>query len=180
MLEAFFSGILGQLQAEVDFINTLVPHGPTKGALNEESLKRILAAFLPSRYALGPGFVIDSFGSRSTQVDIVVYDGFTSAKLFKAFTQVVFPVETTFACLEVKTRLDRGALGELADENRSIAALKHYVPAVKRIAPSVATANAIDFSELQTRPPLTFLVAYRTETDNPLTVRKWFEESKNK
>src|SRR2546426_3501234 len=84
MLEQFFSGILHQLQGEVDLINALVPHNATKGDLNEQSLKRILASFLPNRYAIGSGFVVDSFGARSKQVDIVVYDAIYSTKLFNA------------------------------------------------------------------------------------------------
>lgn len=180
MLETFFTGILNRLQAEVDFMNALVSHGPTKGGLNEESLRRVLAAFLPARYETGTGFVVDSFGNRSAQVDIIVHDGIYSSRLFKTFSQVVFPVETTYACLEVKTGIDRGGLGEIAQENRLIAALKHYAPSVGRIAPSTRVPNAIDVSELNTRPPMTYLVCYRTGTDSPSTVRKWFEESKDR
>ena len=180
MLERFFAGILSQLQAEVDLINALVPHNATKGTLNEESLRRILASFLPSRYAVGTGFVIDSLGGRSRQVDLLVFDELYSSKLFKTFSQVLFPVETVFACIEVKTSIDKAGLTEVAEENRSIGGLKHSVPIVRRVAPSTTAPNAIVFSERQTRPPMTYLVAYHTATDSPLTVRRWFEESSEK
>lgn len=180
MLERFFAGVLSQLQAEVDLINALVPHNATKGTLNEESLRRILAAFLPTRYAVGSGFVIDSFGGRSRQVDLIVFDELYSSKLFKMFSQVLFPVETVFACIEVKTTIDKTRLTEVAQENQSIFGLKHSVPVVRRVSPSTMAPNAIEFSEHQTRSPLTYLVAYHTETDSPLTVRRWFEQSSDK
>ena len=180
MLEQFFAGVLSQLQAEVDLINALVPHNTTKGTLNEESLRRILASFLPTRYAVGTGLVIDSFGARSRQVDLVVFDELYSSKLFKTFSQVLFPVETVFACIEVKTSIDKAGLAEIAQENRSICGLKHSVPVVRRVAPSRSVPNAIDFSEHHTRPPMTYLVAYHCETDSPLTVRRWFEQSSEK
>ena len=77
-------------------------------------MRRILAAFLPTRYAVGSGFVIDSFGGRSRQVDLVVFDELYSSKLFKTFSQVLFPVETVFACIEVKTTIDKVRLTEVA------------------------------------------------------------------
>lgn len=180
MLERFFAGVLSQLQAEVDLINALVPHNATKGTLNEESLRRILTAFLPTRYAVGTGFVIDSFGERSRQVDLVIFDELYSSKLFKTFSQVLFPVETVFACIEVKTNIDKAGLTEIAQENQSIFRLKHSVPVVRRVGPSTMAPNAIEFSEHQTRPPMTYLVAYHTATDSPLTVRRWFEQSSDK
>ena len=180
MLERFFAGILSQLQTEVDLINALVPHNATKGTLNEESLRRILASFLPTRYAVGTGFVIDSFAGRSRQVDLVVFDELYSPKLFKTFSQVLFPVETVFACIEVKTSINKAGLAEIAKENRSICELKHSLPLVRRVAPSRTVPNAIDFSEHHTRPPMTYLVAYHSETDSPLTVRQWFEQSPEK
>ena len=88
MLERFFAGVLSQLQAEVDLINALVPHNATKGTLNEESLRRILTAFLPTRYAVGTGFVIDSFGKRSRQVDLVKEEDEPLSRLLGAHHKV--------------------------------------------------------------------------------------------
>jgi hypothetical protein len=124
--------------------------------------------------------VIDSLGGRSRQIDLVVFDELYSSKLFKTFSQVLFPVETVFACIEVKTSIDKAGLTEVAKENQSIGGLKHSVPVVRRVAPSRTAPSAIDFSEHQTRPPMTYLVAYNTATDSPLTVRRWFEESSEK
>lgn len=180
MLEQFFSGILRQLQTEVDLINSLVPHNSTKGTLNEQSLHKILTSFLPSRYSIGSGLVIDSFGRRSRQVDLIVFDEFHMSKLFRTTSQVLFPVETVFACIEVKTSVSKADLNEIAQENQHINQLKHSVPFINHLSPSKSLPSAIEFSELTTRPPLTFLVAYHCDTNHPLTVRKWFEDSPEK
>lgn len=180
MLEQFFSGILHQLQTEVDLINSLVPHNATKGTLNEQSLRRILSSFLPNRYSIGSGLVIDSFGARSRQVDLVIFDELHLSKLFRTTSQVLFPVETVFACIEVKTSINRAGLNEIAQENQFINQLKHSVPFIRRVSPSKSLTNTFDFSEFATRPPMTYLVAYHCDTDHPLTVRKWFEKSAEK
>lgn len=180
MLEQFFSGVLRQLQAEVDLVNSLVPHHVTKGTLNEESLRRVLAAFLPKRYELGAGFVIDSFSNRSNQVDIIIYDSVYYSKLFNSFSQVLFPVETVFACIEVKTTLTRSGLTEIGSENKAINQLKHYSNMLRKLSVSQTTSNTMEYSEIITRPPLTFVVTFHTGTDNPVTIRKWFEESQEK
>ena len=180
MLEQFFSRILQQLQTEVDLINSLVPHNSTKGTLNEQSLHRILTSFLPSRYSIGSGLVIDSSGKRSRQVDLVVFDEFHMSKLFRTTSQVLFPVETVFACIEVKTSVNKADLNEIAQENRYIDQLEHSASFVNHISPSKSLPNVFDFTESSTRPPMTYLVAYHCDTDHPLTVRKWFEESLEK
>jgi hypothetical protein len=180
MLEQFFTGVLNQLQAEIDLINSIVPHSVTKGSLNEESFRRIMESFLPIRYAVGTGIVIDSHGNRSSQVDLLLYDKLNSSKLFKHFSQVIFPIETVFACIEVKTKISKSGLIEIADENLKISQLKHSLPVLRSFKLSSTTPNAIDFSEYVTRPPMTYLVSYQTQTNNPLTVRGWFENCSNK
>ncbi len=180
MLEQFFSGILTQLQAEIDLINSIVPHNVTKGSLNEASFRKIVESFIPSRYDIGSGIVIDSHGNKSNQIDLIIFDKFFSSKLFRTYSQVIYPVETVFACIEIKTKLDKAELEEVAKENINIANLKHYSNFINTIRPSKTVPKAIDFTEHETRPPLTFLLAYHTSTVNPLTVKRWFEENSNK
>lgn len=176
MLERFFSGVLSQLQAEIDTLNALVPHYGERGALNEESLRRVLTRFLPNRYAIGTGFVIDSFGSCSRQVDLLIYDDWSPPRLFNAVSQMMFPVETVFACIEVKTTAAKQHLVEIADENKVLSQLKHYVSSIQSQKVLQGEPMRIALSTSATRPPLALLVAYRSSTDNPLTVRRWFEE----
>lgn len=180
MLEQCFAGVLSQLQTEIDILNDIVPHHGERGTLNEESLRRMLENFLPSRYALGRGFVIDSFGNRSRQVDLLVYDDWTYSRLFKAVSHLMFPVETVFACIEVKTSTSKRDLAEVASENKTISVLKHYVQTVRSQKIAAEGNFGVAFSERHTRPPITVLVSHRCETDNPLTVKKWFHESEGR
>jgi len=177
MLERFSTGLINQLQAEVDSINELVMHHVTKGSLNEQAFKRILASFLPSRYSLGSGFVIDSFGSTSKQVDILIFDEFFASRLFRNFSQVLFPVETVYACLEIKTSIDRGGLEEVTFENEAIAQLKNYEYTINTLELAQTPGFQMKFQARNTRPPLTGLVVYRASSSNPRTIRSWFEDS---
>src|SRR5207249_1458138 len=53
--------------------------------------------------------------------------------------------------------------------------LQHYAPAIQAVRTS-GSPPSIQLLESNTRPPLTFKVAYHTESDNPSTVRQWFEQ----
>ena len=115
------------LRAEIDLLNQIIPHSSTKGTRNEEALKSIIENFLPKKYSVGSGIIIDSFGNASKQVDLVIYDSTIYPSLFSQTSTSIYPVETVLATIEVKTFLDESALGEIVENTKSIKKLKHYV-----------------------------------------------------
>lgn len=50
-----------------------IKHGPESGRAREEIIRRFLRRLLPSGYGIDTGFVIDSQGDVSKQIDIVIY-----------------------------------------------------------------------------------------------------------
>ena len=92
ILTTYYHGIAQQLRAEVDFINTLFQHQGVKGAGNEGVLRDLLIRFIPKRYSIGTGIVIDRFGNQSRQCDIVIYDTFLYPSLLSLATVHLFPV----------------------------------------------------------------------------------------
>src|SRR5690349_3578091 len=51
-----------------------IGHAGTHGAVNEDHWIDVFRAYLPNRYEVATGFVIDSRGRRSDQMDIIVFD----------------------------------------------------------------------------------------------------------
>lgn len=70
----YYRGIVQQLRAEVDSINSLFKHQGIKGDGNETALRDLLIKFIPKRYGVGTGIVIDRHGNQSRQCDIIIYD----------------------------------------------------------------------------------------------------------
>jgi hypothetical protein len=62
----------------------------------------MLAEFLPSRYQVANGFVVDSDGKRSEQIDIIIFDRTFSPLLWEHGGHLYVPAESVYAVFEVK------------------------------------------------------------------------------
>ncbi|MFW0786399.1 DUF6602 domain-containing protein [Gordonia sp. CPCC 206044] len=124
ILEEYWSGVLRRLQAEVDTFNRLIDHQGEKGRENEVSLARVLERLVPSKYGIGSGLLIDSEGSYSKQMDIVVYDHSEEPALLAQTNQVLFPVENVRLCIEVKTTADKEEIEDAVKKMASVRDLK--------------------------------------------------------
>lgn len=76
-----------------------------KGALIRKTFKENITEILPEKIGVSNGVVIDSEGSESKQMDIILYDKMNSPRLFTNDSVQVFPVESTYACGEIKNKL---------------------------------------------------------------------------
>lgn len=100
-------------------------HKLTKGELRERVLRDFLRPFLPNCYGLGSGEVFSSDGNESKQIDIVIYDAVFSVILHLDENSFLFPCESVFGNIEVKSFLDSEKVLEEAIANiRSLKLLK--------------------------------------------------------
>lgn len=93
-------------QMRVDFQKLdQLRHPGEKGRGREDVLRRFLSEYLPGRFGVDTGFVIDARGETSGQMDVVLYDK-ASAPVFKLSDNVrVFPVESVAGVVQVKSSL---------------------------------------------------------------------------
>ena len=81
-----------------------------------------MSKFLPKKYSIGSGIVIDRNGNNSRQTDIIIYDSLYQPSLFSQISSVLFPVDFVYMTIEVKTSLDigfmRGAIENIASVKR--------------------------------------------------------------
>lgn len=91
----------------------VIPHSGEKGGEIEEKIRKALAWVLPERIGVSHGFVIDSKDEISKQMDIVLYDKMNTPKIYIGDQVQIFPVESTYACGEVKTKLDSRELEDV-------------------------------------------------------------------
>ncbi|MEM9200714.1 MAG: DUF6602 domain-containing protein [Actinomycetota bacterium] len=83
-------------------------HQATKGAENEAALIRLLEGLIPRRFAADGGLLIDSTGRQSPQMDVAIRETSSEASLFGQTTEILLPIESVFAVIEVKTTLTAG------------------------------------------------------------------------
>lgn len=129
VVEQYWSGVLKRLQAEVDSFNNLIQHSGEQGRENELSLARLLTNFLPRRYSVGSGLLIDSNDDSSKQMDIVVFDQSDAPALLAQTTQVLFPIEDVRACIEVKTTIAKSEVEDAGEKFSSILRLQSTLAA---------------------------------------------------
>ena len=85
--------------------SNLFSHSGDKGEFRERIIDQYLRPFLPHVYGLGSGLVFSVDGASSRQIDIVLYDAVFSNVLFREHKNNLFPCESIFGTIEVKSQL---------------------------------------------------------------------------
>jgi hypothetical protein len=123
-LRRVFLGLQGQMAARMAVQDCALGHGATKGAVREASFIELLSTYLPRRYRVGQGFVLDCEGRCSDQIDLVIYDRQYSPFLFKEEGTFYIPAEGVYAVLEVKTTLEKSTVQYAGGKAASVRRLR--------------------------------------------------------
>jgi Domain of unknown function (DUF6602) len=102
---------------------TLVQHRAEKGRIVESVVKGALRSILPGRFSIGTGFVITSSGRSSSQIDLVLYDAIYNSPILLEGGTGLFPIESVYGTVEVKSVLDGNQIDEVA---KSIAIIRDF------------------------------------------------------
>ncbi len=81
-------------------------HPGTKGDASEQVWLELLQTYLPMRYQAASAHVVDSKGSFSDQIDVVVFDRQYSPFIFSFQGQTVIPAESVYAVFEAKQSIN--------------------------------------------------------------------------
>lgn len=146
------------LQVKLELSSQSVTHAGTMGAVNEEHFINVLRKYLPNRYAINTGIVIDSTGSTSHQIDVVVYDKQYTPTLLDQQNHRYIPAEAVYAVFEVKPTVNKQYLDYAGQKAESVRVLhRTSIPIVhaggeyppKTLYPIVAgiVASKIDWAD---------------------------------
>ncbi|POA58383.1 DUF6602 domain-containing protein [Pseudomonas sp. GW531-R1] len=97
-----------------------ISHAGTHGAVNEDHWIDIFRSYLPNRYAVATGLVIDSLGNRSDQIDIVIFDRHFTPTLLDQQNHRYIPVEAVYAVFESKPHFDKSYIEYAGDKAASV------------------------------------------------------------
>ena len=161
--------IRSRLQDIIDAFSAV--HEGEKGRNNEQLLADFLREFLPGKYAVGSGFIVDSRGGISKQCDLILYDRLFNPELF-AFDDMAnfYPVEVVYATIEVKTTINKAQIIDVAQKIRSVKGL-----AYERMSFSHPTDKGLGFGT--TKPPLGFMFAYNSTLHRAETILGHFQDA---
>jgi hypothetical protein len=108
-----------------------------RGRFREAVIRDFLRPFLPPRYGLSSGEIFSSDGEQSAQIDVVIYDEIFSTILFRDKPDQLFPAESVFGSIEVKSYLSVDELKTACDNIRSVKSLKRSSSDMCDLLPSV-------------------------------------------
>lgn len=112
-------------QIFVDASGKLI-HPGEFGTYREEVIKTFLAPFLPSRLAIGSGFIITSKDRISTQCDIIIYDK-NHTPIIENGEQKFFPIECVAGVIEAKSKLSKTTLKDALIKLSAIKELRNDI-----------------------------------------------------
>ncbi|SRR6266404_380443 len=115
--------VVNVLKAESKYAGALVQHPVLLGDAREALVQGVLSRILPNAYEIGRGQLIDSYGKRSNQIDIVIARR-DSPALTLASGAKVFLIESVIATIEVKSHLKPKTLAEALDNCSSVGELQ--------------------------------------------------------
>ena len=110
------------IQANAEFIRQVLSHSGEIGTEVENIFKAALRRVLPERIGITSGFVVDSFGNMSKQLDIILYDINGAVNIVDGDIAVL-PAECTYAAGEVKTVFYKRSIHDCFEKCRSFKSL---------------------------------------------------------
>jgi hypothetical protein len=118
LLEALRNAVQ-RIEAEIAD-SQLFDHMGDRGEFREQIVERFLRPYLPQCYGLGSGAAFAADGTGSRQLDVILYDSVFSNVLFVDSTNSLFPVESIFGVIEVKSNLTSAELEISLDNIKSL------------------------------------------------------------
>jgi len=94
------------VETRLGIVRRTLGHPTAKGDASEKVWINVLSGFLPRRYSVETAFVVDSRGTFSDQIDVVIYDRQYTPLIFEYEGQRIVPIESVYAVLESKQEID--------------------------------------------------------------------------
>jgi hypothetical protein len=124
-LADIMSSVSSEMQANLKETRSALSHNLSKGEAVEETVREFLRRHLPTSLGVVSGQIVDSQGSMSRQMDVIIYDAARTPSLFisKSGGIHVVPSEGVIAAVEVKTKLTLGQIDSVMENMKSVKTL---------------------------------------------------------
>lgn len=123
-LKEIFDEVSKQMKSDFIKAQKSISHAGLKGSANEETVRKFLRQYLPKTLDITTGILVDSNGSQSRQLDIIICDSIKTPIFFESGETRVIPVECAYAVIEVKAFLDKQELDNAYKNMLSVKSLE--------------------------------------------------------
>ena len=107
-------------RSELSVAKTQITHSGTQGGAIENEWMNLLCRYLPGRYTVASGFVVDSHGRVSDQIDCIVYDAFYTPLLYGTGDVKYIPAEAVYAVFESKPSTEKCDIQYADDKAKTV------------------------------------------------------------
>jgi len=122
-IKKVFRGISQKLQTDFE-ISSEINHQGNKGTYRESALRDfLLSGRLPKRFGIGTGEIIGPTRNVSKQSDLVIYDQLDGMSLVYDDDVQIYPIESVFGVIEVKSKLSKVELIKSLENIKSVKSL---------------------------------------------------------
>jgi hypothetical protein len=119
LLQDIASNIQKKLLAELAQSQP-IKHPGTKGDSTEAVWISLFRDYLPTRFRIAKGIVVDCEGSTSQQIDCVIFDSQFTPQIIPDEDSLYIPVEAVHAAFEVKQKVNKEHLSYAAGKVKSV------------------------------------------------------------
>lgn len=130
-LREAFSAEQEVLRVKLDLSGKSITHNGVMGEVNELHFIEVLRKYLPNRYGLTQGIVVDCNGATSDQIDIIIFDPQYTPTLLDQQSHRFIPAEAVYAVFEVKPTINKNYLEYAADKAASVRRLERTSVPIK-------------------------------------------------
>ena len=122
-IKKVFRGISQKLQSDFE-ISSEINHQGNKGTYRESALRDfLLSGRLPKRFGIGTGEIIGPTRKVSKQSDLVIFDQLDGMSLVYDNDVQIYPIESIFGVIEVKSKLSKTELIKSLENIKSVKSL---------------------------------------------------------
>lgn len=121
-IKLYYDTLQDNFKNQSSVLTAALTHFGERGRNDEEYLRQFLQRILPSRFSIGPGFIVSSDNEKkpSKQNDIILSDHFWNSPLYKELAASVYPIETVYGIIEVKGLIDKSPKGRKPNRKSDI------------------------------------------------------------
>lgn len=125
VLPGYFEDIANNLSNKSAAIRRdFASHRPSGGEHREEEVGKILEGLFPKRFGISTGLIFSHDGLFSNQSDLIVVDDQNNVPLYPENRSKLWPVESVYALIEVKTQLGPRELQDSIHKGRNFKRLQ--------------------------------------------------------
>lgn len=123
-IQKLFSALDQEMKLKLSSNIDGITHPGVKGSETELNWIGLLNKYLPERYKVSSGFVIDYEGNISDQIDVIIYDRHFTPFIFHGENTFYIPAEGVYAVFEVKQEFDKNNYEYAVSKLNSVKKLK--------------------------------------------------------